>query len=90
MEIFESKEIKFGDEFYSIQNDRVITWKVYGIAFMDYHMDKYGNPCCRHNGKPDIEYLIKNKDEGSVRVNLYNIDKIYFRTKEGLFNSLFK
>ena len=89
MEIFKSKGIKFGDEFYSIQNDKVITWKVYGISFMDYHRDEYGNKCCRHSGKPDIEYLIKTPDEIAC-VHSNNIDKIYFRTKEGLFNSLFK
>ena len=90
MEIFKSKDIKFGDEFYSMKNNRVVVWKVYGIAFMNYRCDEYGNKCRLSNtDEPDIEYLIETQDEvGCVYCN--NINKTYFRTKEELFSSLFK
>lgn len=90
METFKSKDIKFGDEFYSMKNNRVVVWEVYGIAFMNYHCDEYGNKfSLRDTDEPDIEYLIKTQDEISC-VHRNNINRTYFQTKEGLFNSLFK
>jgi hypothetical protein len=89
-------DLELGTEIYSIEDNKLATWKIVGICFYDYHRDQYNNLCCRipNDNKPDIEYVIeryKSKiDTTTVKdiMHCNNINKKYFTIKTELYKSL--
>ena len=83
----------FKDIFYSIENNKIVEWKVIGVKFCDYNMDQYGNKCVAHTNTYDVEYIISRYDRKSGKLLEETVDGIsfnkkFFTTKEKLFKSM--
>ena len=89
---FESS-LGFKDTFYSIENNKIVEWKVIGVKFCDYNMDRYGNKCPSYTNRYDVEYVINRYDRKSGKLLEETVDglsfnKKFFTSKENLFKSM--
>ncbi len=80
----------FKDIFYSIENNKIVEWKVIGVKFCDYNMDKYGNKCAAHTNRYDVEYIISRYDRKTGKLLEETVDGLsfnrkFFTSKEKLF-----
>ena len=89
---FESS-LGFKDVFYSIENNKIVEWKVIGVKFCDYNMDKYGNKCPSYTNIYDVEYVINRFDKKNNKILEETVDRLsfnkkFFTSKEKLFKSM--
>ena len=83
----------FKDIFYSIENNKIVEWKIVGVKFCDYNMDQYGNKCPAYTNRYDVEYVINRFDKKTSKmleetVDDLSINKKFFTSKEKLFKSM--
>ena len=89
---FES-HLGFKDIFYSIENNKIVEWKVVGVKFCDYNMDQYGNKCPSYSNRYDVEYVINRFDKKTNKMLEETVDGLlfnekFFTSKEKLFKSM--